>query len=176
MVLARRHRRSGTESNAAAAEQDFFRGKTIRIVVGFAAGGGFDAYARIIARHMGRHIPGNPAMIVDNMTGAGSRVAANYLFRAPRRWTDYRQLHWLSRLAANHGRQRHRVRRTPIRVAWRAGAGRERLRPDQSQRVSIRSTTGSPPKTGETRRRSAGRQRFRRAARSEKSRWACRSN
>jgi len=70
-------------ANAAAAEQDDFRGKTIRIVVGFAAGGGFDAYARIIARHMGRHIPGNPAMLVDNMTGAGSRVAANYLFRAP---------------------------------------------------------------------------------------------
>ena len=70
-------------ANAAVAEQDFFRGKTIRIVVGFAAGGGFDAYARIIARHMGRHIPGNPAMLVDNMTGAGSRVAANYLFRAP---------------------------------------------------------------------------------------------
>jgi len=70
-------------ANAAAAEQDYFRGKTIRIVVGFAAGGGFDAYARIIARHMGRHIPGNPAMLVDNMTGAGSRVAANYLFRAP---------------------------------------------------------------------------------------------
>ncbi|MGH7875826.1 MAG: Bug family tripartite tricarboxylate transporter substrate binding protein [Candidatus Binatia bacterium] len=69
--------------HAAAADQDFYRGKTIRIVVGFAAGGGFDAYARIIARHMGRHIPGNPAMIVDNMTGAGSRVAANYLFRAP---------------------------------------------------------------------------------------------
>ncbi len=68
---------------AAAADQDFYRGKTIRIAVGFAAGGGFDAYARIIARHMGRHIPGNPAMLVDNMTGAGSRVAANYLFRAP---------------------------------------------------------------------------------------------
>ena len=70
-------------ANAAVADQDFYRGKTIRIVVGFAAGGGFDAYARIIARHMGRHIPGNPAMLVDNMTGAGSRVAANYLFRAP---------------------------------------------------------------------------------------------
>ena len=69
--------------NAGAADQDFYRGKTIRIVVGFAAGGGFDAYARIIARQMGRHIPGNPAMLVDNMTGAGSRVAANYLFRAP---------------------------------------------------------------------------------------------
>ncbi len=67
---------------AAAADQDFYRGKTIRFVVGFAAGGGFDAYARSIARHMGRHIPGNPAIIVENMTGAGSRVAANFLFRA----------------------------------------------------------------------------------------------
>jgi tripartite-type tricarboxylate transporter receptor subunit TctC len=70
-------------ARAAAADQDFYRGKTIRFVVGFAAGGGFDAYARVIARHMGRSIPGNPAIIVENMTGAGSRVAANYLFKAP---------------------------------------------------------------------------------------------
>lgn len=70
-------------ARAAAAEQDFYRGKTIRFVVGFAAGGGFDAYARVISRHMGRHIPGNPSIIVENMTGAGSRVAANFLFKAP---------------------------------------------------------------------------------------------
>ena len=68
---------------AAAPDQDFYRGRTIRVVVGFAAGGGFDAYARVIARHMGRYIPGSPAIIVENMTGAGSRVAANYLFKAP---------------------------------------------------------------------------------------------
>jgi tripartite-type tricarboxylate transporter receptor subunit TctC len=67
---------------AASAEQDFYRGKTIRIIVGFSAGGGFDQYSRIIARHMPRHIPGNPTMIVDNMAGAGSRLAANYLFKA----------------------------------------------------------------------------------------------
>jgi tripartite-type tricarboxylate transporter receptor subunit TctC len=71
------------EALAAAAQQDFYRGKTIRFVVGFAAGGGFDAYARVISRHMGRHIPGNPSIIVENMTGAGSRVAANFLFKAP---------------------------------------------------------------------------------------------
>lgn len=69
-------------AHAASPDQDFYRGKNIRIIVGFAAGGGFDAYARAIARHMGRHIPGNPSIIVDNMTGAGSRVAANFLFRA----------------------------------------------------------------------------------------------
>jgi tripartite-type tricarboxylate transporter receptor subunit TctC len=68
-------------ANAASAE-DFYKGKTLRVVVGFAAGGGFDSYARILARHMPRHIPGNPALIVDNMPGAGSRLAANYLYKA----------------------------------------------------------------------------------------------
>jgi tripartite-type tricarboxylate transporter receptor subunit TctC len=67
---------------AAAAEQTFYKGKTVRVIVGFAAGGGFDAYARAIARNLGRHIPGNPAIIVENMTGAGSRIAANYLYKA----------------------------------------------------------------------------------------------
>jgi Uncharacterized protein conserved in bacteria len=70
-------------AHAASADETFYRGKSVRIIVGFAAGGGFDAYARAIARHMGRHIPGSPSMIVDNMTGAGSRVSANFLFRAP---------------------------------------------------------------------------------------------
>ena len=70
------------QARAAAAAESFYRGKTIRVIVGFAAGGGFDQYARTIARHMPKHIPGNPAMIVDNMTGAGSRLAANYLYKA----------------------------------------------------------------------------------------------
>ena len=70
------------ESQAASGDQDFYKGKTIRILVGFAAGGGFDVYSRTIARHMPKHLPGNPSMIVDNMTGAGSRLAANYLYKA----------------------------------------------------------------------------------------------
>jgi tripartite-type tricarboxylate transporter receptor subunit TctC len=61
--------------------QSPFEGKTSRIVVGLAAGGGFDTYARVLARHMGRHIPGNPTIIVENMTGAGSLIAANHLYR-----------------------------------------------------------------------------------------------
>jgi tripartite-type tricarboxylate transporter receptor subunit TctC len=69
-------------AGAASADQEFYKGKTIRVIVGFAAGGGFDSYARIITRHMPKYIPGNPAMIVDNMTGAGSRLAANYLYKA----------------------------------------------------------------------------------------------
>jgi len=64
------------------AQEPFYQGKTVRIIVGFAPGGGFDAYARSLARHMGKHIPGNPTLIVENMTGAGSLVAANHLYRA----------------------------------------------------------------------------------------------
>jgi len=63
-----------------AAAQDFYQGKTIRLIVGFAPGGGFDTYSRAIARHLGKHIPGNPTTVVDNMTGAGSLIAANHIF------------------------------------------------------------------------------------------------
>lgn len=67
---------------ANAASDDFYRGKTIRIIVGFAAGGGFDTYSRAISRHMGRFISGNPTIVVENMTGAGSLIAANYVYKA----------------------------------------------------------------------------------------------
>lgn len=60
--------------------QDFYKDKIIRFIVGQAAGGGYDTYTRAIARHMIKHIPGNPAVTVENMTGAGSLVAANYLY------------------------------------------------------------------------------------------------
>ena len=69
-------------AGSAPAQDDFYRGKTLRIIVGFSAGGGFDVYSRTISRHIGRHIRGNPAVIVENMTGAGSLVAANHVFRA----------------------------------------------------------------------------------------------
>ena len=62
--------------------QAFYEGKTLRLIVGFAPGGGFDTYARVISRHMGRHIPGNPTIVVENMTGAGSLISANHLYRA----------------------------------------------------------------------------------------------
>lgn len=58
----------------------YYEGKTIRIIVGFSAGGGFDTYSRLIARHMSKHIPGNPSVIVENMTGAASLVAANHVY------------------------------------------------------------------------------------------------
>jgi tripartite-type tricarboxylate transporter receptor subunit TctC len=67
-------------SSPTSAAEEFYRDKTIRFVVGFEAGGGFDAYARLIARHFPKYIPGNPTTIVINMPGAGSLVAANDLF------------------------------------------------------------------------------------------------
>jgi|SoiMethySBSTD1v2_1073268.scaffolds.fasta_scaffold35729_5 tripartite-type tricarboxylate transporter receptor subunit TctC len=69
---------------AASAQDDFYRGKTIRIVVGYSAGGGFDTYSRAIARHLAKHIPGKPAVIVENMPGAAGLVAANSIYRAGR--------------------------------------------------------------------------------------------
>jgi tripartite-type tricarboxylate transporter receptor subunit TctC len=69
-------------ASQALSQEDFFKGKTIRIVVGFSAGGGFDIYSRVVARHLGKHIPGNPTVIVENMTGAASLIAANYLYSA----------------------------------------------------------------------------------------------
>ncbi len=62
------------------AQTPFYQGKTINIRVGFTAGGAFDVWARIIAQYMGKYIPGNPTFIVQNMTGGGSMIAANYVY------------------------------------------------------------------------------------------------
>lgn len=59
----------------------YYEGKAIRIVVGTAPGGGYDTYTRLVARHFGKHIPGNPIVIVDNMPGAGGLLSANHMYR-----------------------------------------------------------------------------------------------
>ncbi len=71
---------TATPTDAAAAVAAFYKGKTIRIVVGYQAGGGFDTTSRVLAQHIGKYIPGNPTVVVENMAGAGSRVAANWLY------------------------------------------------------------------------------------------------
>jgi len=68
------------KAEADAAAEALFKGKTIRLLIGYSAGGGYDTYGRAIARHFGKHIPGNPEIVVDQMTGAGSLIAANYLY------------------------------------------------------------------------------------------------
>jgi len=59
---------------------DFYKGKQINLIVGYGPGGGYDTYARLLARHFGRFVPGNPNVIVQNMPGAGSLRAVNYLY------------------------------------------------------------------------------------------------
>jgi tripartite-type tricarboxylate transporter receptor subunit TctC len=69
-----------TAANLDAAQ--FYEGKVVRITVGFSPGGGFDLWARLIARHLGRNIPGHPTVIVENITGAGGLIQTNNLFKA----------------------------------------------------------------------------------------------
>jgi tripartite-type tricarboxylate transporter receptor subunit TctC len=66
----------------AATPAEFYKGRTISVIIGYSAGGGYDLYARVLSQHLGRHIPGNPTVIPQNMPGAGSIKAANYIFIA----------------------------------------------------------------------------------------------
>jgi tripartite-type tricarboxylate transporter receptor subunit TctC len=64
---------------------EFYRGKQVQMLIGYSAGAGYDLYARVLARHMGKHIPGNPTVVPQNMPGAGSLKLANYLYgQAPK--------------------------------------------------------------------------------------------
>ena len=67
---------------AAQSEADFYKGKNISLVIGFGPGGTYDFFGRLVARHMGKHIPGNPTIVAQNMPGAGSLRAANWLYAA----------------------------------------------------------------------------------------------
>ncbi len=72
-------------AHAADAVANFYRGKTVQVLVGFGPGGGYDLYARTLARYMGRHIPGNPTMVPQNMPGAGGVKVMNYLYNVARK-------------------------------------------------------------------------------------------
>jgi len=60
--------------------EDFYRGKTINLIIGYSVGGGYDLYGRLVTRYIGKHIPGRPAVVPQNMTGAGSLRAAQYIY------------------------------------------------------------------------------------------------
>ena len=72
-------------SGAAPTPAEFYQGRTINLIIGYAPGGGYDLYGRVLAQHMSRHIPGNPKIIPQNMPGAGSLKAANYVFSVGRK-------------------------------------------------------------------------------------------
>jgi tripartite-type tricarboxylate transporter receptor subunit TctC len=67
-------------AHAADPVESFYAGKNVTLIIGYTAGGGYDTYARVLARHLGDHIPGKPTIVPQNMTGAGSLRATNYLY------------------------------------------------------------------------------------------------
>ena len=69
-----------TQAARSAGVEDFYKGKTVSLLIGYSVGGGYDAYGRLVARHFGKHLPGNPNVVPQNMSGAGSLKAANYLY------------------------------------------------------------------------------------------------
>jgi tripartite-type tricarboxylate transporter receptor subunit TctC len=97
---------------------EFYKGKTLTLVVGNGPGGGFDALGRLLGRHIGRYLPGNPRIVVQNMPGAGSLVAANYLYNlAPKDGTAFgliaRNMPLLGLLGNNSS-----VRFDPYKFTW----------------------------------------------------------
>jgi tripartite-type tricarboxylate transporter receptor subunit TctC len=97
---------------------DFYRGKRINLVVSYGTGGGYDVYARVLARHMSRHIPGNPNIIIQNMPGAGSLRGANYIYNvAPRDGTVFgtfaRNMALIGLLKTNQN-----VQFDPLKFTW----------------------------------------------------------
>jgi hypothetical protein len=73
------------------AQEDFYKGRTIAFICGFGVGGGYDLYARLIARHLGRFIAGQPNVVVQNMEGAGSVRASNYVYGNAAKVSDARR-------------------------------------------------------------------------------------
>jgi tripartite-type tricarboxylate transporter receptor subunit TctC len=77
-------------AQAADAVETFYKGRTVQVLIGFSPGGGYDIYARTLARYMGKHIPGNPTLIAQNMPGAGTLKTANYIYNvAPKDGTVF---------------------------------------------------------------------------------------
>ncbi|MFN4128416.1 MAG: hypothetical protein ACK4GC_01145 [Paracoccaceae bacterium] len=69
-------------AGAAQSVEEFYKGKNVELYIGYSVGGGYDIYARTLARHMGKHIPGNPTVVPVNMDGAGSLRLVNWLYQA----------------------------------------------------------------------------------------------
>ena len=107
--------------------EEFYRGKRLTLTVGYGPGGGYDVFARLLARHMGKYIPGNPPIIVQNMPGAGSLIAANYLYAvAPKDGTAFGLM---ARDMPLLGLMGHNDKRCSSIRASSPGSGRRRISP-----------------------------------------------
>ncbi len=116
-----------TASSLPAAAQpaaDFYRGKTVSVIVGFPPGGGYDANSRVLARHMGRFIPGNPTVVASNMPGAGSLVAANHMYNAaPKDGTAFVII--ASSVAVEPFLNNDKARFDPLKFGWLGSMSQE---------------------------------------------------
>jgi tripartite-type tricarboxylate transporter receptor subunit TctC len=108
----------------AAAQDPFYSGRTLKVIVGFPTGGGYDIYARTLARFLPRHVPGTPSAVVVNMPGAGSLALANYLFNvAPKDGSEIGSVETFIPFEAFFGG--NEVRFDPRKFSWIAGLNSE---------------------------------------------------
>ena len=92
-------------------------GKTVQVIVGFGTGGGYDQLGRLVARHLGRHLPGKPTVVVQNMPGGGSYTAANHIYSvAPKDGTAIALISGEAALGPDHRRQRRAFRSDPLHL------------------------------------------------------------
>ena len=98
--------------------EDFYKDRTLTLIAGYSAGGGFDLYARIMANHLGKHIPGHPRIIVQNMPGAGSTNASNYLYNvSPKDGSVIALIPGTRHRAASRGNRRLKLRFDQVHLA-----------------------------------------------------------
>ena len=106
--------------------EEFYKGKTVNLLIGFSVGGGYDLYARHLARYMGKHIPGKPTIVPQNMAGAGSLRAASFLYSAAPK--DGTAIGTFARTTGiNPLLERRELRRHQIRLAWQRNQRHQRL-------------------------------------------------
>lgn len=106
-------------AGAAQAQDVSFKGKQFKVIIGYAPGGGYDLYARTMARHIGKHLPGNPKVISQNIVGAGSMRAVNYLYTtAPKDGTQFGTFSRGLPLLAFSGGDQNKVRFDPLKLTW----------------------------------------------------------
>jgi tripartite-type tricarboxylate transporter receptor subunit TctC len=113
-------------SPAVAQETEFWRGKTVTIIAPTGPGGGYDAYTRMVARHIGKHIPGQPSIVVQNMPGAGGMVAANHIYNiAPRDGTVFALFDRSIPTAPLLYGEASKARFDPLKLTWLGSMARE---------------------------------------------------
>ena len=127
---------------------DFYKGKQIRLVVGTEAGQDYDTWARLVARHMRKYLPGNPAFVIENMPGAGSLIAANHLYNKAAQ--DGTTLGMVSRNIPNYALMRQpNANYDPLRFNWIAAeithraATRAPMRASSRRRICSRTSSWS---------------------------------